>query len=111
MEVEREEESAEINYYLYLTVTGSAIISPLVFPYSLSPLVYVCVCIYGCVCVCRPSTVSPQAPVQYIAITKSFTKQSNVTAPLCNITEYTTCSCIMSRAQSLYIIKSPLHPL
>lgn len=37
MEVERGgEERAEINYCLYLTVTGSAIISPLLCPYSLS---------------------------------------------------------------------------
>lgn len=37
MEVERGgEERAEINYCLYLTVTGSAIICPLLCPYSLS---------------------------------------------------------------------------
>lgn len=37
MEVERGgEERAEINYCLYLTVTGSAIISPFLCPYSLS---------------------------------------------------------------------------
>lgn len=52
MEVEREREGrAEINYCVYLTVTGSAIISPLVFPYFLS------------LHVCQLPTVSPLVPV------------------------------------------------
>lgn len=67
MEVERGgEERAEINYCLYLTVTGSAIISPLLCPYSLSLSL----------CMCQLPLVAPLVPVQCITGVALFSKKS-----------------------------------
>lgn len=69
MEVERGgEERAEINYCLYLTVTGSAIISPLLCPYSLS--------LSLSPCMCQLPLVAPLVPVQCITGVALFSKKS-----------------------------------
>lgn len=69
MEVERGgEERAEINYCLYLTVTGSAIISPLLCLYSLS--------LSLSPCMCQLPLVAPLVPVQCITGVALFSKKS-----------------------------------